>query len=183
MNRKTILVLYYTRGVYPLRNTIETHLYSWRKYSKHHVVYVNVALGFPERLLRRIEIDVVIFHTIFLGMRWSPEIFRRFTAECFYLKDLDCIKIAMPQDEFINTELLNDFINEFGISHLLTCAYDSDWSSIYDKIDRKKVKVQTVLTGYLDPETLAKIEQKKQQVRNRDIDVGYRAWKADYWLG
>jgi hypothetical protein len=183
MNRKTILVLYYTRGVYPLRNTIQTYLYCWRHYSRHDVVHVNIGLGFPETLISRLDIDVVIFNTIFLGMRWSPEIFRKFTARCTYLKELECIKIAMPQDEFLNTDLLNVFINDFHVTHLLTCAYEPDWPTIYDRIDRNKVKITTVLTGYLDPDTIRRIEQKKRQPRERDIDLGYRAWKAEYWLG
>ena len=183
MTEKTILVLYYTRGVYPLRNTIETHLYSWRRYSRHKIVYINVALGFPEALVRRLDVDVVLFHTIFLGMRWSPQIFRTYTQKCSILKSLRCIKIALPQDEFINTELLNDFINDFGVTHILTCASEPDWPVIYDKVDRSRVVLKTVLTGYLDHETVERIEIRKKRVTERDIDIGYRAWKAEYWLG
>jgi len=181
---KTILVLYYTRGVYPLRNTIETHLYCWRRYSKHKVVYVNLHLGFPRRLLERLSIDVVIFHTIFLSQRaWSPSLFQKYTKKCSALKALDCMKIAMPQDEFLNTEMLNDFILDFGVTDILTCASESDWPMIYDKIDRSRVRLRTVLTGYLDPDTVDRIDQRKREGLRRDIDVGYRAWKPEYWLG
>src|ERR1700722_10735395 len=99
--KKTILVLYYTRGVYPLRNTIETHLYCWKEYSKHNAVYVNIAFGFPEKLLNRLKIDVIIFHTIFLSMRWSQQIFDKYTALVLPLAKIKCPKIALPQDEFI----------------------------------------------------------------------------------
>ncbi|MGH9960192.1 MAG: hypothetical protein ACREBC_24225, partial [Pyrinomonadaceae bacterium] len=126
MTKKTLLVLYYTRGIYPLRNTIKTHLYCWKRSSKHNVVYVNVAFGFPERLIRKLDIDTVIFHTIFLGMRWTPSVFRRRIEECSYLRTLNCVKIAMPQDEFLNTDLLNDFIVDFGVTHVLSCAYAED---------------------------------------------------------
>ena len=183
MRKKTILILYYTRWVYPLRDTIEKHLYSWRRYSRHRIIYVNVMFGFPEKLLKKINIDVVIFHTIFLGMRWTPSIFTAHTEKCAYLKKLSCVKIAMPQDEFMQTELLNDFINDFGITHILTCASEPDWSKIYDKIDRQKVCLKTILTGYLDPRTVKYIERQKTKVKVKDIDIGYRAWKAEYWLG
>jgi hypothetical protein len=181
MDRKTILVLYYTRWVYPLRDTIRTHLYAWRNYSRHRTVYVNVALGFPEGLVRKLAPDMVIFHTLFLGMRWTPSIFRKFTERCEVLKSMECLKVAMPQDEFLNTAMLNDFINDFGITHLLTCASEVDWPTIYDRIDREKVAMKTVLTGYLDHETVRRIERKKN--KKRDKDIGYRAWKAEFWLG
>lgn len=181
--RKTILVLYYSRGTYPLRDTIKTHLYCWGQYSKYKVVYMNAALGFRQNLLRRLTIDCIIFHTSFLGIRWNPNGFRRYMGVCAYLKDINCMKIAIPQDEFLNTDVLNDFINSYEITHVLSNGDESHWSQIYDKIDREKVCLQTVLTGYLDHYTLEKIKKKKGQGIKRDIDIGYRAWKAEYWLG
>lgn len=181
--KKTILVLYYSRGVYPLRDTIEAHLYCWRRYSKHHVVYVNLRFGFPRRLIKHLQIDAIVFHTIFLNMRWSPELFRKVTKECEILRHLDCVKIAMPQDEFLNTELLNDFIQGYRVTDVLTCASEKDWPFVYDKLDRTKVRFRTILTGYLDEETVRRIEAKKARRVQRDIDVGYRAWRAEYWLG
>jgi glycosyltransferase involved in cell wall biosynthesis len=183
-SKKTVLILYFTRGVYPLRSTIHSHLYCWRKYSKHRIVYVNVALGFPERLIKRLKIDVIIFHTMFMSMRWTPAIFKRYVSNCFYLKTLACTKIIVPQDEFLHTEMLTDFCIEFGVTHFLTNTKDQDWDYIYGRLDRNRVKLTTVLTGYLDPETLATIEDSKaRHSKLRDIDIGYRAWKAEYWLG
>jgi hypothetical protein len=182
MEKKTLLVLYYTVGASPLRDTAEKHLYSWKRYSKHRAVYINVRLGFPERLLRNLDIDVVVFHTSFLGMRWDPDIFKNFMKKCAYLKGLECIKIAVPQDEFMQTEVLNDFINDFGVTHVLTCAEESDWRVIYDRIDRESVSFRTVLTGYLDSETVERVSNLRNGTP-KDIDIGYRAWKAEYWLG
>jgi hypothetical protein len=181
MDRRTILILYYTRWVYPLRDTIKTHLYAWKNYSRHRAVYVNVAIGFPARLIKELAPDIVLFHTLFLGMRWTPSIFRKYTERCAILKEMKCLKIAMPQDEFLNTALLNDFIRDFGITHILTCASQSDWPIIYHGIDPEKIVLKRVLTGYIDHNTLRRIERKKK--KERAIDIGYRAWKAEFWLG
>jgi hypothetical protein len=145
--------------------------------------YVNAAFGFPEDLLRRVPIHAVLFHTKFLGVRWSIPQFRRCLARCAYLKTLDCPKIALPQDEFLNTDVLNEFINDFGITHVLTCAEEKDWPTIYDRVDREKVRLRTVLTGYIDPLTVARVARLKRDGEPRDIDVGYRAWRAEKWLG
>lgn len=182
--KKTILVMYYTRGVYPLRDTIRTHLYCWKSYSKHRVLYVNIALGFPAGIIRRLKIDAIIFHTLFLGMRWTREIFDKYVERCRILARLECVKIAIPQDEFLNTDLLNRFIADFGITHVLTMAGATDMSKIYDRVDLSRVKFKRVLAGYIDPGTFDRIRKKQAlPVMDRTFDIGYRAWRAQYWLG
>lgn len=179
-----IVVLYYTAGIYPIRDTIHKHLYSWGKYSSHDVIYINLAYSFPSFLLKNITIDVIVFHTIFLGsMRWNPNLYPLFTKICEQLKQLNCTKIAFPQDEFLHTEILNKFINDFNITHVYTCAFEKDWKYIYNKVNFDKVKFKTVLTGYIDEETVNKVEKLRAQITNRNIDIGYRAWAAEYWLG
>lgn len=183
MRRKTILILYYTRYVYPLRDTIHTHIYCWRHYSRHRALFVNLAFGFPEQLIRRLRIDAIVFHTIFLGARENRELFRFRVNQIRSLAALPCVKIALPQDEYLNTDLLNDFINEFGVTHLFTVALRPDWKTIYNRIDHQRVHIRTVLTGYLDERTLRRIERMKRNGHVREIDIGYRAWRADYRLG
>jgi hypothetical protein len=181
--RKTLLVVYYTRGVHPLRSAIASHLYCWQRYSRHRVLYVNAAFGLPARLLERERVDAVLFHTLFLGIRWNRDLFRQYLRDCAPLKSMGGARIAMPQDEFLNTDLLNEFINDYGVTHVLSCAEASDWPVIYDRVDRKRVAFRTVLTGYLDPDVVARVAAKKRGGPARDIDIGYRAWRAAYWLG
>ncbi|MBX6323152.1 MAG: hypothetical protein IRY94_15100, partial [Rhodospirillaceae bacterium] len=179
-----ILVLYYSRGARPLRDAVHTHLYCWRRYSKYRFVYVNVAFGFPWKRLRRMRIAGIIYHTIFLAMRWTPSIFAARTAACAPLADLDVPKIALPQDEFIHTDMLAEFLERQKITHLLTCAEEADWRRIYGRfLDLSRVSVRTVLTGYIDERTRRRVERLRRRAGPRDIDIGYRAWKAAYWLG
>lgn len=185
---KTIVVLYYTRGVYPLRDTIQTHLYCWKKYSRHSVCYINVAFGYPAEELSRLQPDVIIFHTIYLSMRWAPEVFEQYTSICEAVAEIDCMKIALPQDEFIHTDLLGEYLGKVGVTHIGTCLYEQDWKTIYRRLwdthpDPDSVKFRTVLTGYLDDASVKRIERMKVDSAGRSIDVGYRAWKAQYWLG
>ena len=159
-----ILVLYYTRGIYPLRDTIRTHLYCHERYSQHRYVYVNLAFGFPWGILKRMRIAGVIFHTICLSMRWSPAIFRERTALLAPLEILDVPKLAMPQDEFIHTDLLAQFLERQRITHLFTCATEADWRKIYGEfLDLERVKVKTTLTGYIDEDTLRRVDQMKRR--------------------
>lgn len=181
--KKTILVIYYSREIHPLRDTIEKHLYSWKHYSRHKIVYLNAAFGIPQRLVIKLNPDVIIFHTIFLAQRWMREFFNKLFKKCEFISEMQCLKIAIPQDEFINTDILNNFINAIGVHHVLTCANKKDWKKIYNKINFKKVTLQTVLTGYIDERTVDYVKKLQKKKIKRDIDIGYRAWKAQYWLG
>src|SRR5437870_13405916 len=112
--RKTILVFFHARHGLPLRATNSAHLKCWKRYSRHRVVYINVGFGVPWKLIRHLPIDAAIFDTIFLSMHWSPEYFLKHAEPCLPLKDASCPKIALPQDEFINTEYVVAFLNNIG---------------------------------------------------------------------
>lgn len=183
MAKRNILVIYYTRGVYPLRNSIETHLYSWKRYSKHNVFYINVAMGLPIGFLRSMRIDTIIFHTSFCGIRWSSDVFKRFLALTESIGEIDCLKIAMPQDEFIHSEMLVHMINRLNVNLVLSCADEDDWDQIYAGVDRGKVEFRTVLTGYLDDRVVSKVKKFHRPLEERDCEIAYRAWNAAFWLG
>jgi hypothetical protein len=178
-----ILVVYYSKGEHPLRKTITDHLYSFQRYSKHKCFYLNLAVRRVPTHIRNLKLDLVIFHTIFLSTRWNRADFERVLQKASALKHVDAVKIALPQDEFLNTDLLGDFINEFQIDYVFSVAPESEWEKIYPTVDRKRVRFVNVLTGYLDDDTLNKIDRLVASVRERPIDIGYRAWRGAAWLG
>lgn len=83
----------------------------------------------------------------------------------------------------MNTNVLCDFINEFGIQQVFSVAPESEWPKIYPTVDFKKVHFHRVLTGYLDDDTVKNVNRIKTSVEAREIDIGYRAWRAEPWLG
>lgn len=178
-----ILVLY-RYGEYPPRATIWDHLYSLERYSGHRCFYVNLLVRpLPAWLLRTVPLDLIFFHTTFLSARWSEEAFAAMVRKAAPLKAHSAVKVALPQDEFIHTEPLCDFINEFGIDHVFSVSPRTEWPAIYRTVDRDRVQFHEVLTGYLEEKTLRRIRKLEGETRQRDIDIGYRAWKAAPWLG
>ena len=168
---------------FPLRATIRDHLYSFRNYSTHRCFYLNLAVREVPGYLKKIPFDLIVFHTIFLSSRWAPELFKATVEKARILKSINAVKIALPQDEFMNTTMLCDFINEFGIQHVFSVAPESEWPKIYPTVDFEKVHFHQVLTGYLDEATVAKVTRIRGSVQSRGIDIGYRAWRAEPWLG
>ncbi len=179
---RNILVVYYCRQ-YPLRASIRDHLYSFRRYSGDNVFYLNASVRRPSHLLCRIPLDVIIFHTTFLSGRWSPKRFAALLDRVRPLRNLSGVKVALPQDEFINTDVLCDVLRALEIDCVFSVAPESEWPKIYPSIDRSKVRFFNVLTGYLDEKAVAKIAALAASAPERAIDVGYRAYRATPALG
>lgn len=178
-----ILVVYYYTIPQPPRVSVVDHLYCFRRYGRHRVFYLNAAVWGIPRLLRLIPFDLIVFHTTFLGARWNRPAFAWMMKRMAPLKKSGAVKVALPQDEFINTDLLCRFINEFAMEHVFSVAPESEWNTIYDEVDRERTAFHQVLTGYLDDATLKRINQLAESGTRRRLDIGYRAWHAAPWLG
>jgi hypothetical protein len=178
---KTVVVFFNARWNLPLRATNEAHLRCWGRYSRHQVIYVNVAFGVPWALLDRIRIDAVIFDTIFLSMHWSPEYFRAKSEPCLAVAKIACPKIALVQDEFYNIDQVVDFLRQIRVTHVFTCSAERDWRAFYSGLEGTGAVLETALTGYVDETRLANIRPVPPS--KREIDIGYRAWENPYWLG
>ena len=87
------------------------------------------------------------------------------------------------QDEFLNTDPLNEMLRELRVSHVFTCAAEPDWDAIYGPLLAEGVRLTRVLTGYVEPATVARIEKQARRNIPRDIDIGYRSWQPEPWSG
>jgi hypothetical protein len=177
-----ILVVYAAR-TYPLRATIADHLYAFRRHSGRPCYYLNLLDRRPARHLSRLRLDAVVLHTTLLSERWSLPTFWGVVERARRLRDVAAVKIALPQDEFFQTGALEECFRALGVTHVFSVMPESEWPAVYPETDRARVRFSRVLTGYLEQETLARIDRLAARVPARDIDIGYRAWHAAPWLG
>lgn len=154
----------------------------FRHYSPHRYYYLNVAFHKIPNYLNHVKYDLVIFHTIFLSSRWDLSLFKQLMYEVESLKLIKAIKVAMPQDEFIHTDILCDFINSFEIDCVFSIFPESEWPKIYHKVNYEKTKFYKILAGYIDESSVKGINQLSSN-SVRDIDIGYRAHHNAPWLG
>lgn len=180
--RGTVLVLY-ALSQHPLRSSVRDHLYPFRRYSRHRCIYVNLAVQTVPAWALKGGVDAIIFHTTLLSQRWQPESFEKLLGRTDPVRCLPAVKLAFPQDEFIHTDILCNFIDAFGIDHVFSVAPPSEWRHVYRDVDRSRTEIHQTLTGYLEESTIARVERLAGQEGNRTIDVGYRAWDAAMWLG
>jgi hypothetical protein len=178
-----ILIIYHYLQ-HPARATHLDILYCFKKYASHRCFYLNVAMSSIPWYVKRIRWDLIIFHTLFLSTRFSRELFIKNMEKIDCLRNSDAVKVALPQDEFINMDLVCDFINQFGISHVFSVAPESEWPIIYRTVDFQKVKLHKVLTGYIDDSLIKKVGRLARHMPGqRPIDIGYRAYRAAFWFG
>src|SRR3954466_10416204 len=118
-----------------LRESVADHLYALRRYSRRPAIYLNLALQRPPRWLRCVPLDLIVFHTTFLSKRGTPAYWERLVERARRLKDVDAVRVAMPQDEYLPPARLCDFIEEFSIDHVFSVAPESQWPLIYPTVD------------------------------------------------
>jgi len=181
-----VLVVYALRQ-HPLRATIRDHLYSFEHYSTGRTAYLNLAVR--RRVpawVRRVRWDLVVFHTSYLATyRWTPDGAPWLRRRSQPLRGLGRVRVALPQDDFLRSDLVGEVMEELGVDHVFTPVPESERAQVYRRMDLDRVRFHLALTGYLDDDETARMVAITEQVgeAGRDLDVGYRAWHAAKWLG
>jgi hypothetical protein len=175
-----VLVVYATLD-WPLRAAVDEHLQAFGRYSDRPCLYLNLAVRRPPRWLKRVPIDLVVFHTTFLSKRGTPAYWAKLVERARPLADLDAVRVALPQDEYLPPAPLCDFVRDLDVAHVLSVAPESTWPVIYPTVDR--ARISHALTGYLEPTTVARIERAASEADGRPLDIGYRAKDLPAWLG
>ena len=176
---------------YPLRTTIDEHLYSFLRYADATCYYLKLDIGkdtfyskepIPDYLLK-IDFDIILFHYGFISSRWaSRECYDLAFNQVLPFKNSKAIKAVMPQDEYMGSEAIVHFVNNLNIDIVFSVSPETEWSQLYEGVDFEKVKFYKVLTGYLDEKGLKTIDGFLKTTK-KDIDIGYRARNLPQWLG
>lgn len=165
-----------------MRSSQRDHLWAFKRYAVGaRCFYLNLAFGGYPTYLKHVSFDLIIFDWSFVGGRVERNRFNDTIRRIEELRLNDAIKVCMPQDEFTSMDLLCNFINHFGISHIFTVAPESEWSKIYKTVNCDKVRFIPVLTGYLDEEVVIKWSSKTRGDIGRPLDIGYRTVSTAIW--
>jgi len=177
-----ILIIYYQVRKSD-RNTIDEHLYAFDRYSGEECHYLNVFFGIP-RYITRVPFDLIIYHYTFTSLKWDggPR-FRAYLDRYKILKDLPGYKVAIPQDEYVNSLPTCEYFLDFGIKTVFTCLDPQDYQKVYPQERSGLDHYITVLTGYIDERSLDEVSRFTKLHSDRVTDIGYRARKLPFWLG
>ena len=176
------VLIVYSLVQWPPVASVRDGLYAFERHSSARCWYLNLGVRRVPRWLARVPFDAVIFHTTLLWDRVSPATFARHRHK---LRRIDGVgrRVALPQDEHLCSRALVDFISEFNVDHVFSVAPDSEWEKLYEGVDRSRVGISRVLTGYLETETLGRIDAIVRVQASRPIAIGYRAARVAASLG
>lgn len=176
-----VLVLYWHPVGTPIRAAIYHHLHVLDHGTREHDVwYVNAFSALP-RWLRYMPVDAVILHTTLLCLRWS-ELFERMRRELLWISDFSCPKIALPQDEYDHSELLDEWLAELGATDVFSVFEGSKRDLLYSRL-AGRATFHKCFTGYIDEVTAREVSQRLVPASGRRVDIVYRASHLPYWFG
>lgn len=131
--------------------------------------------------LKRTAPDLCILHTTFLGVRWNDD-FERYRARFAWVADLDCPKIALPQDEYDHSEVLEEWLLELGASRVYSCFGRDQRATLYPNLE-DRLPFEETLTGFIHEDAAAAVAARMVPHADRPWDIVYRAPKLPYWFG
>lgn len=181
-NKRKFLVLY-TINYFDVRNTINEHLFSFKKYANDiEFHYFNVIFGIP-KYLKWVNYDGIILHYTFLAERY-PRKGKKWNKFINGLKYLKGHKIAIPQDEYYKTDVLCQLFKDYHVKTVFTCFNQpEDYLKAYPKEKTGLKCYIPVFTGYVDEKAIENLNSNCQSYKERPIDIGYRARKLPYVYG
>jgi hypothetical protein len=115
-------------------------------------------------------------------MRREPSVFEGFARRVAWLSRLDCVKIAVPQDEYDHAHALDRWLEELRVSHVLSNFDVPQRALLYPRLG-SRAKFTEVLTGYIDEGLAAYCEPRALPLVSRPKHVVYRARDLPYWFG
>ena len=176
-----VLVLYVTPGRRFERLTTLHHLDALTGLDGPvEVLSFNAVRGAPG-WLRRLRFDAVVLHTTLLCQRWTPT-FETWKRGIEWLADLPAVKIAFPQDEYDFAHVLDEWLDELGVSVVCTVLDDRHRSELYPRLSGR-ASFYEVLTGYIDEDSAQDLRRRIVPSSERTPDLVYRATKLPYWYG
>lgn len=191
---RKILFVYEHRDQGEMRASISSHLRALEASDiPHEITYYNAAedintwdldnaaLPMPKRL-RGNSFDAVLLHTTLLCMRWTGAYFPKWKKKFDWIGEMECPKIAIPQDEYDHNLVLNEWLLDWGVSGVLS-TFDEGPRKLLHPLLYDKARFYFCLTGYIDTRAARQFDAHVIPLAERKNDVVYRARHLPYWFG
>jgi hypothetical protein len=178
---RILLVYWHPEGV-AMRPAVEQHLLALERYAARGTVeYLNSCSAERPPGLQGARYDAVVLHTTFLTQRWG-DTFGLFKQRFEWIADFPRRKVAIPQDEYDHPYVLDEWLYELGVDDVFTNFAEPQRSLLYPILGRR-ARFHECLTGYIDSQAAADAAGVIRPLRERPLDVVYRASRLPFWFG
>jgi len=137
------------------------------------VVVHDSDVPFPS-YMKDIDYDLIVLGPTFLCNRYSPRSLNVALSEFQFIKHSSACKVALPQDDYDCSEILEDWFIDWDVNLVYTVCPEH-WSCLYPKLSQKS-RIRLGYTGYISQDWINSWESPKP-IERRTIDVSYRASK------
>jgi hypothetical protein len=177
-----VLMLYMHVTALPMRPTMASHMrFLEQGRERHRIVYLNLAGRCPP-WIRAQRWDMVVLHYSLLAARWTPR-FARIRSSLDWLAGVDAAVVAMPQDEYDDAHVLDDWLQEVGADVVYSIFGGAERDALYPRT-RSTARFEQCFTGYVDPRDADRTRGRAAIPHaQRPLDVAYRAGQLPYRLG
>jgi len=122
--------------------------------------------------LKDIEYDLIVLGSTFLGARHDPYKLNGALSSFEFIKHSAACKVALPQDDYDCSQLLDDWMMEWGV-HWIYSVCPEYWDLLYPRSNSLD-RVRLGYTGYISEEWIDTWANPKDAI-SRGTDVCYRA--------
>ena len=177
-----ILVLYGFKDLSLARNTSINHLYSFKTYAPEHNYVYHCAYRPVTKHLKQIDFCGIILDTSFVSQRTvrPRALLDELRSNYTWLKDSTAVKLALPQDEYDECDVLDEWLEEMGVDVIGSVV--GHRQALYPRM-LQQAEFIDLLTGYVDDMELSRIENFVKPMAYREIDIGYRGRVLPYHIG
>jgi hypothetical protein len=179
-----ILILHEIDDLASARRTSINHAFCLIKYAPQHEYTLHSTRQPVTSRLRSQSFDAIVLDTTFLCWRWAkPKSLRLdlILDEYAFIAKSDAVKIALPQDEYDHTELLDNWLADWKVDLIYSVCHEHR-NEFYPRAG-KHAQIVEGLTGYIDDADIALMQKFAVPFRQRKIDVGYRAQALAAYFG
>src|SRR5262245_2012633 len=173
--RLNILVLHAMGDFSGARKTSKDHALCFRRYAPMHSYLYHDVTAPVTTALRQIEFHAIILDATALCIRYyrPRELFLTEKERYRFLGESDAVRVALPQDDYDHSELLDQWLDEYRTDIVYTPVWPHR-ALLYPRMMRRGELLEA-LTGYVNDDDIGRIPSFAKAFAQRRIDIGYRA--------
>ncbi len=172
-NKLNLLSLHMMESPKKRRKTVEDLEYMFAYFSNHNCIIHDGRFDLPDQI-KEFNFDAIILGPTFLGIRTNPILYKKIRYIYDFIENSNAFKIALPQDDYDCSKILDDWCCDWNIDLVKTVCSDN-WEALYPEYS-KKGNIELGFTGYISEELIKKWNNPISRI-HRNIDISYRANK------